>query len=74
MTTRLQNYINEEETQRDNTDALIETTYFGANPKITGRKGQCYFAANDDMWYFRPYGSGEWYRVRVENLKNMVEA
>jgi hypothetical protein len=74
-TTVLQNYRNEEETDRDNTNALIATVYTGKNRKIEGLRGECYFSGNDDQWYFRPSGTetDNWYRVKLENLKGMVE-
>ena len=66
MKTRLQNYVNAEETERAKNDGLIETRYTGLNPEINGKKGKAYFVASENKWYF--IANGTEYRVNETSL------
>lgn len=77
--TRLQQYHNEEETQRCTDDALIRVKYVGPNKLIPqGAEVEAYFSAKDDVWYCRTPASkdlveGEWFRAKPESLKGLME-
>jgi hypothetical protein len=80
---RLQNYINTEETERAKDDGLIDTNYKGNHPSLksnkpTGTKGKAHFVSSENTWRFQkeltkatkttPATYGEWYRVNENNL------
>lgn len=73
----LQNYSNPEEVEeraKDNKE--VDLKYIGPRTYLQGKKGKGYFVANENrtengfegQWYFRPNGSDDRYRVKVENL------
>lgn len=66
--TRLQNYINTEETERAKAAVLIDTRYNGLNPHIKGKKGKAYYILAEDVWYFTATGDTEQYRVKADSL------
>jgi len=68
MDTRLQNYINTEETERAKDDGLIDTRYNGLISSIKGKKGKAYFVVAENMWYFTANGDTEEYRVSENSL------
>jgi len=65
----LQNYVN-----RDNVDEQakdnkrVDLKYIGPLKHLKGKRGDGYYIVSEDKWYFRPNGSDDEYRVRVENL------
>ncbi len=71
---RLQNYINTEETEQAKDNGLIDTQYKGTNSEIRGRKGQAFFVPRENKWYFSacdskiPENEREWYRVNENSL------
>jgi hypothetical protein len=75
---RLQNYINTEETVRAKDNGQVDTIYKGLNPEIKEKKGAAYYVSVEDRWYFKPELTkatknkpatyGKTYRVKAESL------
>jgi hypothetical protein len=88
--TRLEQYHNEQETERCTDAALLSAKYTGRNKIIreaaddwsedykTPVTVECYFAADDDVWYARVPATknkpaSDWIRANVANLKGLFE-
>ncbi len=69
---RLNHYFNPEEAEEQAKDnKLVALKYIGKGSRLTDRKGEGYFIANegaDGQWYFKPSGDDDFYRVKAENL------
>lgn len=65
----LQNYVNVEESDEQAKDnKRVDLKYVGPLKHLKGKKGKGYYIVQEDKWYFRPNGSQDEYRVKVENL------
>jgi hypothetical protein len=65
----LQNYVNPadvDDQAKDN--KRVDLKYIGSLKHLKGKKGDGYYIASEDRWYFRPFGEPDEYRVRSENL------
>jgi hypothetical protein len=85
--TRLQNYHNEQETERNTDVATIRCPYMGHNltlrtkEQIEKRKYptvECYYSGTDDVWYARlpaiaSTSASDWVRANPANLKGLME-
>ena len=67
--TSLKHYINPEEIEHQAKDNnQVDLKYVGPLSFLKDKKGKGYFINSENQWYFRPDGSTDEYRVKVENL------
>jgi len=65
----LQNYINVEESdERAKDNKRVDLKYIGTLSHLKGKRGTGYYIVAEDIWYFRPNGAPDEYRVKAENL------
>ena len=64
----LQNYVNKDETVDRESHHPIDLQYKGPLSFLKDKKGDGYFVKDENIWYFKPDGEDEVYRVREENL------
>ena len=71
---KLQSYINPDEVDEQAKDnKQVDLQYIGSLSYLKdkdgkGLKGNGYYIAREDRWYFRPNGSTEEYRLKAESL------
>jgi hypothetical protein len=67
----LQNYVNNEQTDRQEMQVLAKLKYTGKLKHLSGKSGTGYYIASEDRWYFTPNNDNNVYRVKAENLDFM---